>query len=268
MGKNLQDSSMKVYLSAIRSFHLINGFKDPLLDAPRIPMAIRGLRRVKSITGRPPKSPITALVLHTLKPQLDISKYNDVMFWAACCLAFFGFLRAAEFTTPPEGFCKDIHLSVDSVTIDCFPLPNTVGVKLLRSKTDQFGKGCTIVLARSDCAICPVAALMCYLRLRGPTKGPLFMHEDGAPLTRVNLNIRLQKVLSSAGWQGRYTLHSFRVGAATTAAALGFPEHLIKALGRWNSDAYKVYIRLSAARLQAASRSLASCAMFTDSNAA
>ena len=108
---------------------------------------------------------------------------------------------------------------------------------------------------------------MCYLRLRGPAKGPLFIHEDGAPLTRLNLNVRLQKVLSAAGWQGRYTLHSFRVGAATTAAALGFPEHLIKALGRWNSDAYKLYIRLSVARLQAASRSLASSAMFTDSKA-
>ena len=29
------------------------------------------------------------------------------------------------------------------------------------------------------------------------------------------------------------------MGAATTAASLGFPEYLIKALGRWSSKAYK-----------------------------
>ena len=136
----------------------------------------------------------------------------------------------------------------------------------MRISLDPFGKVCTIALARSDYAVCPVAALMCYLRLREPTKGPPFIHEDGTPLTRVTLNVRLQKVLSVAGWQCRYTFHSFR--KATTAAALGFPEHLITVFGRWNNDAYKVYIRLSTARLQTAPRSLASCAMFTDSKAA
>ena len=46
-----------------------------------------------------------------------------------------------------------------------------------------------------------------------------------------------------AGWSGRYTLHSFKIGAATTAAALGFPPNLIQALGRWSSEAYKAYIK-------------------------
>ena len=32
-------------------------------------------------------------------------------------------------------------------------------------------------------------------------------------------------------------------GGATTAAARGVPDHLIKTLGRWSSDAYQIYIR-------------------------
>ena len=38
--------------------------------------------------------------------------------------------------------------------------------------------------------------------------------------------------------------HSFRIGAATTAAAAGHPRWLIQAMGRWTSDCYKVYLRI------------------------
>ena len=34
-----------------------------------------------------------------------------------------------------------------------------------------------------------------------------------------------------------------RIGAATTAAAVGLPPWLIKTLGRWSSDCYERYIK-------------------------
>ena len=37
----------------------------------------------------------------------------------------------------------------------------------------------------------------------------------------------------------------FPLGAATTGARVGLPDHPIKTLGRWSSDAYKLYIRSS-----------------------
>ena len=50
--------------------------------------------------------------------------------------------------------------------------------------------------------------------------------------------------------------HSLCIGAATTAARAGLPDHLIKTLGRWSSDAYKLYIRTSELVIAAVSSKL------------
>ena len=145
-----QASTAKVYLSAVRSLHIMLGHQDPFINCPRIPLAVRGLLRTQASSAQRSKLPITALILHTLRLQLDLSLYNDVMIWAAFCTAFFGFSRASEFTIPPTGFNEKFHLSPSSMSIDRFPIPNTVFLFLKFSKTDQLGKGCYVILARSD----------------------------------------------------------------------------------------------------------------------
>ena len=91
--------------------------------------------------------------------------------------------------------------------------------------------------------LCPVRALVQYLHLRGAAPGPLFLHADGTPLSRHWLASSISSIFSSAGVPGCFSDHSFRIGAATSAASRGIPDHLIKTLGRWSSDAYQLYIR-------------------------
>lgn len=72
--------------------------------------------------------------------------------------------------------------------------------------------------------------------------GPLFLFQDGRPLTRPVLTDRLREILAGAGVSGNFSSHSFCIAAATEAACNGIPDHLIQALGRWSSSAYQLYI--------------------------
>ena len=59
--------------------------------------------------------------------------------------------------------------------------------------------------------------------------------------------------------------HSFRIGAATTAAAAGYPRWLIQALGRWSSDCFRVYLRVTDHTRNLVSRSMATTSVIGNS---
>ena len=90
-----------------------------------------------------------------------------------------------------------------------------------QSKTDPFRRGIDLFMGRTGNDLCPVAALLAYLADRGAKKGPLFMFEDGRFLTRQRLVNCVRAALHSELADSQYCGHSFRIGAATAAAAAG-----------------------------------------------
>ena len=55
---------------------------------------------------------------------------------------------------------------------------------------------------------------------------------------------KLHKCLSVCGLDSsRYKGHSFRIGAASLVAEEGLSGSQIRAMGRWNSNAFRKYIR-------------------------
>jgi len=98
-------ASIKVYLSAVRHFHVRKGLHDLFSQqlTPRLQITLKGIKKHQALT-HPPRVclPITIQILNQFRRTLlhKNSSYSEVRLWAMCCLAFFGFLRVSEFTVP------------------------------------------------------------------------------------------------------------------------------------------------------------------------
>ncbi len=199
-------------------------------------LVLRCIKRSQGLS-KCERLPVNFMVLSHLRAVLNLECYDDILFWAACCMGFFGFLHSGEFTTTTSKFDSRIHLSLADIRIDRYVNPKVIFLCIKCAKTDPFRQGHTIRLGVSGNVVCTVRALLQYLQLRGSEADPLFCHTNGSPITRVTLTAWLRTAVSRAGIEGNFSGHSFRIGAATSAAAAGIPDHLIKTLGRWFSNA-------------------------------
>ena len=92
--------------------------------------------------------------------------------------------------------------------------------------------------------MCPIDATVAYWVVRGSPPGPFFCDKKGNPLLKTRFIGEMRKALSALDLQqDQYAGHSFRIEAATAAAQGGLEDSTIKALGRWNSSAFLLYIR-------------------------
>ena len=92
LADSIQHSSIKVYLTAVRSLHIEQGFPDPLLNCLRLRQVMRGIKRSQG-SSEAHRLPVTDSIMLIIWQSLDVSSHDDCMFWAACTLGYFGFLR-------------------------------------------------------------------------------------------------------------------------------------------------------------------------------
>ncbi len=247
--QGLKHQSIKGYLSALRHLQIAELGSNPYAPGvfPRLEYVLKEIKHSPSAQSRSPRLPITPPILLALK-QLWSTLAQDpdiVMLWAACCLGFFGFMRAGEFTTPSLSyFDPQAMLAPEDVSVDSHSSPSFICVHLKQSKTDPFRMGVDICLGRTGKALCSVSAVLAYLAIRPSSPGPLFIFRDGSFLSRQRLVTRLRQGLQRVGINPAcFSGHSFRIGAATAAARAGMEDSVIKMLGRWESAAYQIYIR-------------------------
>ena len=264
----LSYSTIKLYLAGVRNLYVSNGY--PYVDSSTFHALNLTLRGIKKCTTVNPviRLPITLAILQDICDGLNAgihSPYMDSLMKAACCVAFFGFLRCGEFTTPTKDFLPNIHLSLADLVKQQLQNSTTFYTLHIKvSKTDPFGEGVNVFLFANDSKCCPVKALDSFLLLRDHSQSqePLFMMPNGSPLSRTVFIDLLRETLRRSGHRPLaelYSGHSFRLGAGNTAAAANLPDYIISSLGRWKSSSYRRYTQTDFKAFQVAQQKLAHC---------
>ncbi|XP_006815058.1 uncharacterized protein LOC102801440, partial [Saccoglossus kowalevskii] len=253
---HLKYSTIKVYLAGIRNHYILGGLPNPLVTGNgqthlRLNHVLRGIHRLQGSSTRP-RLPITFDILKGLCELLRkgvFGPYFDLMLEAAFLLAFFGFLRCSEFACTTNSFNPNLNLCVRDVkVVTRGEHIDHLSINIRTSKTDQFRRGFDLRLFPTNTSLCPVSTLYRFLTVRREMNAaqsePLFLLPERIPLNRRVFTTSLRSLLTRLRLEPQYFAgHSFRIGAATTAASVHLPDHLIQTLGRWSSDCYRIYIR-------------------------
>ena len=267
--KMLAHSTIKSYLAGVRNYCIKNSLEYPFVRYNGQPMlqlklVLRGIKK-----SRTPKAllrlPVTADIMlrffELLNSNVFIGEYERLLMKAALSIAYFGFLRCGEFTTHTNKFDPEVNLCLGDVVIDNSN-PQEAYITLKASKTDPFRCGVTVSYFKVNSPIDPVQNIHKFMRERSryatDQMMPLFLFQDFTHLTRDRFLKRLHDLCNLSGIQGKnYSGHSFRIGAASSCAKQGIADHLIQSLGRWRSDCYKTYVRVSKSAIKNAQQKMA-----------
>jgi hypothetical protein len=97
---------------------------------------------------------------------------------------------------------------------------------------------------------CPVTAYIRWVKIRPEKATSAFTYPDGKSVRPAFLRRALNDTMTYLQMDSsQYNTHSFRIGKATDMYKQGFSDAQISVAGRWNSQAYKKYIKPHIIRL-------------------
>ena len=164
-------------------------------------------------------------------PKILVDKYMQVLLEAMLVFSFFLGLRLGEMTDSVH----NLHISDIAVCND------TIKVNFKSFKHSKAPS--THLLKATNLFPCPYNTLMSYLRLRKPAPGPLFLLNNKAVSGRF-FSKQFKLILESSGFNSNnYSPHSLRISAAKMWASKGLSDAQIRLLGRWQSNAFKNYLK-------------------------
>jgi len=256
--RKVKAGTIENYLAGIRQFHSANNIQGAELRTERIKTILKGLRNKEMAKSRREgterRKPITIDMLKLLKARLSESDYKGVdqrLIWTVSSLLFHGAFRAHELMCKIENSFDPAFSLLGQDAVLLKEKDNTgkemLQIKLKAPKENKKGNTVIVDVFQTDNDICPVKAFRKWVALQPLEKDkPVFRFASGVPLTGRKFNEILRERLRGfvKNIDTLYSSHSFRSGAASRMAELGYADKDIKAVGRWSSRAFLDYIRL------------------------
>ncbi|KAE9400516.1 hypothetical protein BT96DRAFT_819072 [Gymnopus androsaceus JB14] len=206
-------------------------------------------RRAPSSSFREQRPPVKKEHLSILFDELDLSDACglDRALAAASAGCFYSQLRGGEIF-PPSADPNDYDSSSFPTVKDLRP-PNKNGdrkLKLPKTKVSQ-SRGEEVIYSPQPGRTSPTRAWREHIRVNrlGPDDPLMAYREDNGELKVLTKPTFLKRC--NAVWSKhnipRMTGHCFRIGGTTHYLVIGIPPDVVKALGRWKSDAFLRYWR-------------------------
>lgn len=245
--KGLAASTTRTFISSLSFIFQLGNYPD-ITQTFLVQKMLQGFHKSKPSSD--PRLPITPEILSSLLNSLEhttSSLFIKLLLKAMFTLAFCAFLRIGEITKTSNS--TQHYLLYGNVTLGFDEHQN--GYVEVNIPHFKHAKSSTATLRlhqnKNKPGFCPYLSLLDYLNVRKHTSpsDPLFSFTDGIPISKQFFTQQLRLALSFCHFDlNRYQSHSFRIGAATTAATRGFTELQIQTMGRWKSNAFRKYIRI------------------------
>ncbi len=247
-------ASMERFLSAGSHYH-----RAARCDFPRnayvVSETLKGIRRTVGVK-RSKKAPLGLRALagacERLRREAEglpvVEQLGSLRNQAMLTVGWFCLLRSANLVAIRR---EDVRLvrSEDDDWIDDDDSPNGLILHLPGSKTDQLKEGRDIaVYAQADETVCPVHALVAYLRAGRFAPGDLIFSVNARTVSRLLKRLvsnpvhgheslrSIEDCEACAAAARRFASHSLRRGAATLLAKRGTPEREIMRQGGWKNE--------------------------------
>ncbi|KAF9023809.1 hypothetical protein BDZ89DRAFT_886086, partial [Hymenopellis radicata] len=231
----------------IRAFHIANRLRwSPSLQVKYLLEAVK--KEVPRDDMQKPRMPVTHARLEMLATTLDPSDPKDAVVRAMAFVAFYAQARLGELLpTTARIDCFDGRFNPTGV--DVGEDVSSLGSKVLHLPWTKVKKekGEDVLVAAQRGVTDPVTALQDHIFLNDIGEDdPLASYLDKDGKRRI-LTVREMMARCNEVWEGRglvrLTGHSFRIGGTTFYLLAGVSTDVVKALGRWSSDAFLRYWR-------------------------
>ena len=241
-------STIKNYVYGIKAWHVIHGATWKVNDSEVEALLKASGKMAPKESRKKEKQPWTLKHLTEICEALNPNQPKDAAIHACLTTAFWGTARLGEVTVPKlNAFDPNIHVKVSNVQHnirDRNQLEETI-IFLPWTKV-AMEKGEKIFWAKQDGITDPQAALTNHLKVNNPPEDShlfSFKHEDGLrPMTRSIFISRINNIVKDKRLP-KLPGHGIRIGSTLEYLLRGVPFDVVKAKGRWQSEAFKGYLR-------------------------